>query len=48
MPGSSKDEDFMRGLVQDLDILVEALPRYRKTFSLPTFTWIIFVFVSSF
>ena len=30
---------FYVGLVRDTDILVEALPRYRKTFSLLTFTW---------
>ena len=29
---------FYVGLVQDTDILVEAPPRYRKTFSLLTFT----------
>ena len=29
-------------LVRDTDILVEAPPRYRKTFSLLTFAWIVF------
>ena len=28
--------------VRDTNILMEALPRYRKTFSLLTFTWIVF------
>ena len=32
---------FMRGLVQDTDILVEAFSGYRKTFSFLTFTWIV-------
>ena len=44
---SSRDEDainiyFMRGWVQDTDILVEAPPGHRKTFLLLTFTLIIF------
>ena len=30
-------KDFMRGLVQDRDILIEAPPGYRKTFSFLTF-----------
>ena len=33
---------LMRGLFRDTDILVEAPPRHRKTFSLLTFTWIVF------
>ena len=35
-------------LVRDTDILVEALPRYRKTFSLLTITWIVFFFLCFF
>ena len=38
---SSINKFFMRGLVQDTDILVEAPLRYRKTFSLLTFTRIV-------
>ena len=35
-------------LVRDTNILMEALPSYRKNFSLLTFTWIVFFFVSFF
>ena len=41
-PPSAINRYFMRGLVRDTDILVVAPPRYRKTFSLLTFTWIVF------
>ena len=39
---------FYVGLVHDTDILVEVPLRYRKTFSLLTFTRIVFFFVSFF